>query len=69
MRVVAGEPLVLQALVARHALLLLLGEQPPDEVLALLAHVLEGLAVKLPVAVLDVLQRGHVVGAREGRQA
>ena len=68
MRVVAGEPLVLQALVARHALLLLLGEQPPDEVLALLAHVLERLAVELPVAVLDVLERGHVVGAGEGRQ-
>ena len=69
MRVVAGEPLVLEALVAGHALLLLLGEQSPDEVLALLAHVLEGLAVELPVAVLDVLQGGHVVGAGEGRQA
>ena len=66
---VSGEPLVLEALVAGHALLLLLGEQPPDEVLALLAHVLEGLAVKLPVAVLHVLQCGHVVGAGEGRQA
>ena len=54
---------------AGHALLLLLGQQPPDEVLALLAHVLERLRVELPVAVLHVLQRGHVVGAGEGRQA
>ena len=69
MGVVSGEPLVLEALVAGHALLLLLGQQPPDEVLALLAHVLERLRVELPVAVLHVLQRGHVVGAGEGRQA
>ena len=69
MGMVAGEPLVLEALVAGHALLLLLGQQPPDEVLALLAHVLERLRVELPVAVLHVLQRGHVVGAGEGRQA
>ena len=68
-RVVAREPLVLEALVARHALLLLLGEQPPDKVLALFADVLEGLGVELPVAVLDVLERGHVVGAGEGREA
>ena len=60
---------MLEALVARHALLLLLGEQPPDEVLALLADILEGLGVELPVAVFDVLERGHVVGAGEGREA
>ena len=67
--VVAGEPGVQQTLVRSHPRLLLLDQQLADEVLALLAHVLERLRVELPVAVLHVLQRGHVVGAGEGRQA
>ena len=67
--VVAGEPGVLEALVGGQALLLLLGEQLTDEVLALLADVAEGLLVELPVAVLDVLQRLDVGGAGEGREA
>ena len=47
-RVVSGEPWVVEALVGRHPLFLLLGQQPLDELLALLTHVDKGLLVKLP---------------------
>jgi len=52
--------------VSIEPLLLLLDQQLPDEVLALLAHVSEGLLVELPVAGLDVLQGLDVVGSGEG---
>ena len=48
MGVVSGEPWVVEALVGRHPLFLLLGQQPLDELLALLTHVDKGLLVKLP---------------------
>ena len=48
---------------SRHPLLLDLDEELADEVLALLAHVLEGLVVELPVAALHVLQGFNVTGA------
>ena len=61
--VISREPGVLEALVGRHPLLLDLDQELPDEVFALLAHILEGLVVKLPVTALHVLQRLNVTGA------
>ena len=58
--------LYLQAFVSIETLLLLLDEQLPDEVLALLAHVGEGLLIELPVAGLDILQGLDVVCSGEG---
>ena len=56
--VVSGEPWVVEALVGRHPLFLLLGQQPLDELLALLTHVDKGLLVKLPSTRLP---RGHSI--------
>ena len=49
--------------------LLGLDEQAPDEVLALLGDVVEGLLVEVPVAGSDVLERVNVVLPRERREA
>ena len=60
---------MVEALVSSHPLLLLLGQEPGDELLALLADVDEGLLVKLPSASLDILESVDVGGPGEGGQA